>query len=171
MKFEIKSRWTGSVLFETEAFTLKAALQKAVEARIYLKGADLEGADLEDIKNDFFARLALAKDEVPGLYDHLIRGKINGNAYVGECACFVGTIANIRKETYNELTISLKPESGSPTERWFLGIDIGDTEESSQIVKITANWMREFMKENNIPVPQYKLFSSLEKPDLFEASI
>ena len=59
IKFEIKNRWTGSVLFEYEKEnnTMKETLEKAVKdganlygANLYganLKGANLEGANLE----------------------------------------------------------------------------------------------------------------------------
>ena len=49
VKFEIKNRWTGSVLFEYEKEnnTLKDTVEKAIEEGAYLKGANLEGAYLE----------------------------------------------------------------------------------------------------------------------------
>ena len=133
----------------------------------YLRDADLRGADLRDIKSDFFDRLTAAKQEVQGLYDYLIRGKINGSCYEGICACFCGTIANLRKENYENLSIDLKPDSDSPTEKWFLSIHKGDTEVSNQVVKITAEWMREFMQANDIAIPEYKLVSSLNNQELF----
>ena len=46
MKFEIKSRWNGSVLFSLETDSLKLCVEAAVEAKTYLNGADLRGADL-----------------------------------------------------------------------------------------------------------------------------
>ena len=60
VKIEIKNRWTGSVLFEYEKEnnTIKDTVEKAVEvranlrganlARANLEGADLVGADLEE---------------------------------------------------------------------------------------------------------------------------
>jgi len=49
IKFEIKNRWTGSVLFEYEKEnnTLKDTVEQAVRGGADLEGADLEGADLE----------------------------------------------------------------------------------------------------------------------------
>ena len=49
VKFEIKNRWTGSVIFEYEKEnnTLKDTVEKAVEGGAYLGGAYLGGADLE----------------------------------------------------------------------------------------------------------------------------
>jgi hypothetical protein len=47
MKFEIKSRWTGSVLFSLETESLKLCVEAAVKTKTYLRGADLRGADLQ----------------------------------------------------------------------------------------------------------------------------
>ena len=49
IKFEIKNRWTGSVLFEYEKEnnTLRDTVEQAVKAGVNLAGADLEGANLE----------------------------------------------------------------------------------------------------------------------------
>lgn len=46
IKFEIKNRWTGSVLFEYEKEdnTLKDTVEEAVKKGANLRGADLEGA-------------------------------------------------------------------------------------------------------------------------------
>ena len=51
MKFEIKHKWTGAVLFEVETETLKLAVELAVKSGAdlsgaYLSGAYLSGADL-----------------------------------------------------------------------------------------------------------------------------
>jgi hypothetical protein len=94
---------------------------------------------------------------VLGLYDAINRGKVNGSCYEGECACFVGTIANIRKESYLKLGIDLRPESDSATEKWFLAISEGDIPQSNIISKITAEWMREFMDKNQIKYPKYEI--------------
>ena len=47
MKFEIKSWWSGDILFSIETDSLKLALQAGVKQGADLKGADLKGADLE----------------------------------------------------------------------------------------------------------------------------
>lgn len=118
--------------------------------RADLRSADLRSADLILIKEDFFKRLALAKHEVAGLYDYLIRGKVEGSSYQAECACFVGTIAKVAKENYAHLSSGLLADSNSPTEIWFTGISKGDTPESNPISKITCEWVLEFCKEQNI---------------------
>ncbi len=53
MKFEIKHRFTGSILFECEALNLRLAVEAAVEKKVdlrdaYLGGANLRGANLRD---------------------------------------------------------------------------------------------------------------------------
>jgi len=47
MKFEIKSRWNGSVLFSLETESLKLCVEAAVRARADLQGAYLRSADLQ----------------------------------------------------------------------------------------------------------------------------
>jgi Family of unknown function (DUF5758)/Pentapeptide repeats (8 copies) len=46
MKIEIKSRWSGSILFAIEAENWRIALEAAVGAKADLREADLHGADL-----------------------------------------------------------------------------------------------------------------------------
>ena len=42
MKIEIKNRWTGGVVFECEAGSMKLAVKAAIEAKADLRGADLD---------------------------------------------------------------------------------------------------------------------------------
>jgi hypothetical protein len=46
MKFEIKSRFTGSVLFSLETESLKLCVEAAVKAKAYLRDANLSDANL-----------------------------------------------------------------------------------------------------------------------------
>ena len=46
MKFEIRSRWSGSVLFALETESLKLCVEAAVKGDADLSGADLRDADL-----------------------------------------------------------------------------------------------------------------------------
>jgi len=46
MRFEIKQRFSGAILFELETESLKLCVQAAVEKKAYLRGADLRGAYL-----------------------------------------------------------------------------------------------------------------------------
>ena len=47
MKFEIKHRYNGSILFQCEVGSLKLAVELAIKQGAYLRGADLRGADLQ----------------------------------------------------------------------------------------------------------------------------
>jgi hypothetical protein len=122
-----------------------------------LMEANLTGANLTNIKADFLTKLELAKNEVLGLYDYLMKGRIDGSLYEGECACFCGTVANIRHEEYDKMSNNLKPDSDSPTEKWFMSINKGDTPDSNQVSAITAGWMREFMDKEGIKYPRYEI--------------
>ena len=139
------------------AYLQGAYLQGAGLQGAGLQGAGLRGAGLQEIKKDYFERLSKAKNEVLELYKSIMDGKIEGSVYEGECACFCGTIAKIRKENYREMNIDLRPEPGSTTEKWFLGISKGDNPDSNQISAITAEWTREFMNENGIKIPVRKV--------------
>ena len=46
MKFEIKSRFDGSLLFALETESMKLCVEAAVKQRAYLQDADLQGAYL-----------------------------------------------------------------------------------------------------------------------------
>ncbi len=127
-----------------------------------LRYADLRYAKFEEIIKDFYKVLDLAKNEVTGLYKALIDGKIDGTQYQGECACLVGTIANMRKEHFQELG-TLKPNSERASEKWFLGISKGDTPENNQVSRLTSEWTEAWMKKNGIEIPTRKIIWSDEK--------
>jgi hypothetical protein len=46
VKIQIKNRWDGSVIFETDAENIGAAVKAAIAAKVALSGADLSCADL-----------------------------------------------------------------------------------------------------------------------------
>ena len=73
-------------------------------------------------------------------------GRVNGRSYEGECACFVGTVANLRGCHYDGMA-ALKPDPNSPAEKWFLAIRTGDTPETNQVAAITDDWICEFLAE------------------------
>ncbi len=110
-----------------------------------LSGSDLRGSNLSGIKADVWEILLRAPAEVAGLAAAIKEGRIKGSAYRGACACLVGTIANIRGVDYCTLE-GIAPSSDRPAERWFLGIKEGDTPETSQISKITLEWVEEFQR-------------------------
>ena len=73
IKIEIKSRWTGSVLFEYEKEnnTVKDTMEEAIKGGAYLGGADLEGADLGGAN--------LKEADLGGAY---LKGAYLGGAYL-----------------------------------------------------------------------------------------
>jgi uncharacterized protein YjbI with pentapeptide repeats len=117
-----------------------------------LSGADLRYADLSEIKADYLTVLSMAKHEVVELYKALLSGRIDGSSYAGDCACLVGTIANIRHEDYRGLGIELRPDSSRSAEKWFLNIRKGDTPENNAVSAIVKDWTLEFMENNGIVV-------------------
>ena len=159
MEFQIKNRWSGAVQFECElegevagwsyGLRLGFAVKKAIEARAVLTGAvltgaDLTGADLTPIRDDIWAVLSSAPAEVPGLLAALRDGRVDGSTYTGECACLVGTIANVRGVDFSDLQ-GLAPNSGRPAEVFFMGIGRGDTPETSPRAKLAAEWVEDWL--------------------------
>ncbi len=117
-----------------------------------LRSADLRYADLSDIKEDYFRVLTIAKNEVIELYKCIMDGKIDGSQYSGECACLKGTIANARHIKPEDLK-DLRCDSDEPSERFFMGINEGDTPQSNPVSRIVKDWTEEFAKSNNIQLP------------------
>jgi hypothetical protein len=125
----------------------------------YLRGADLGGANLGganlgdanlrdanlgEIKHDLWAILCQQPAEVAGLKQAIIGGKVDGSTYEGECCCLVGTIAKEAGCGYESLP-NLQPDNQRPAERWFLGVNHGDTPETNQISKLTLEWIEEWL--------------------------
>lgn len=154
MTRQILDRWSGSVLWEGEAETVKDALHAAIKVRADLTGANLTGADLTganltradltSIRDDFWAVLSAAPAEVPALIQALKDGRVDGSTYSGECACLVGTIANARQCGYQEIP-SLVPNSRRPAEVWFMAIRPTQTPETNQAAKIAVEWAEEWL--------------------------
>ena len=61
MLFEIKSRFTGSVIFSLETSSFNLCVEAAVKSRANLYGANLSGADLSRAKN---AALVIAQTRI-----------------------------------------------------------------------------------------------------------
>jgi Pentapeptide repeats (8 copies). len=150
MKVEIKSRWSGNILFSIEAASMRFALEAGVKQGANLKGANLEGAylkgaNLVPIRDDFWAVLSSAPAEVMGLRKALIEGRVDGSTYTGECACLVGTIANVKGSSYDDLPV-LKPNAQRPAERFFLNIKKGDTPETNSVSKTVLEWLDQWVE-------------------------
>jgi Pentapeptide repeats (8 copies) len=109
-----------------------------------LRDADLRGANLQPIRDDLWAVLSASPREVEFLRNALIAGKVDGSTYDGECACLVGTIAHGAGLPYNSLPV-LKPNCYRPIERFFMGINKGDTPENSQVSKLALEWTEQWL--------------------------
>ncbi|WP_175806620.1 pentapeptide repeat-containing protein [Burkholderia cenocepacia] len=111
----------------------------------YLRGANLSGAYLSDayllpIKADFIEVISQAPREVPALIDALKAGRVDGSTYSGECACLVGTIANVRGIDVDSDEFGIPKDSSRPVERFFMAIRKGDTPETNAASKLALEW-------------------------------
>jgi hypothetical protein len=88
--------------------------------------------------------LSSAPAEVVGLRNAIAEGRIDGHSYSGDCACLVGTIANIQHCSVYEIP-GLKPDSERPAEVFFLAIAPGDTPETSQFSALALAWVDEWL--------------------------
>ncbi len=121
-------------------------LQGANLQRADLEGANLRGANLEPIKKDLFDVLLRAIPEIPLLKQAIIKGKIKGSTYEGECACLCGTIEKSgRFGEKCDMRDNLRP-----IERFFLAINVGDTPKNSQFSKLALEWIEEFEGHINV---------------------
>jgi hypothetical protein len=105
---------------------------------------NLSEADLSTIRDDVWAVLSSAPREAEGLRRALIEGRVQGTTYSGDCACLVGTIANVRGVSHESLGI-LKPKSDRAAERFFLAIRKGDTPETNVYSKLAVEWINEWL--------------------------
>ena len=75
------------------------------------------------------------KSELPYLKQSLLDGKVDGSSYEGECACFVGSLANAKHQDVNQTCKGIpfyEKSVDNPGETWFLNIRQGDTPENNQ---------------------------------------
>ena len=109
-----------------------------------LRGADLGDANLRPFRDDVWAVLSCAPAEAAGVLAALRAGRVDGSAYAGDCACLVGTIANVRGCGYDALP-QLTPDVSRPAEQWFLQIHEGDTPETNPAAALAAQWIEEWL--------------------------
>jgi len=143
---------SGAYLIDADlsyAYLNDANLRRADLRRANLSGAYLIDADLSYAKEDIFEIISITPNEVSGLLESLKNGKIDGSVYQGECACLVGTIANLRGCEYGEIE-GIKPDSDRPAERLFLSIKRGDTPENNPISKLVVEWIEEWLTQNQV---------------------
>ena len=120
-----------------------------------LTGTDLTGADLRDtnlrsFKSCLWMTLTENPREAAGVAKALKEGRVNGSTYSGDCACLVGTIANIRGVELD----ALKPNSRNPSEKWFMMISEGDKPKDDTgggyAAKIALEWVEEWLALNEV---------------------
>ena len=119
-----------------------------------LWGADLRGAELEGAKNipedylnlckrDILNILHYLPNEVAGLRQKIIEGKIDGTQYTGECCCLIGSLGDdkaISKIPY------YKKGLHNYGEQLFYQIRKGDCPETNQFSKIALAMCNEFLR-------------------------
>jgi Pentapeptide repeats (8 copies) len=121
-----------------------ASLNRASLNGASLNGASLDGARLTPIRDDIWAVLCSAPQEVPALRNAIAAGRIDGSRYAGDCACLVGTLAKARGCSEFQIE-GLKPNGDRQAERFFLAIHVGDTPETSQISRLALQWVDEWL--------------------------
>jgi hypothetical protein len=108
--------------------------------RANLTGANLTDANLTGAYQDFIQKCMARPAELVGLRAALVEGRVSGTCYEGECACFVGTLANVAGVHYTRLE-GIVPNSGSPIERLFFAISEGDTPETNVVSRLVVGWL------------------------------
>ena len=111
MKFEIKHRWSGAVLFELETDSFRLCVEAAVKedvnlARADLAGADLAGADLAGAKLTGSLTLVGARPVIQigpiGSRAALLSAYLtDGGVYV-RTGCFFGTLKKFGEAVTDE---------------------------------------------------------------------
>ena len=119
-----------------------------------LRGADLSDANLRSFKADFWAILTTARKEIPGLITAMREGRIDGSTYSGECACLVGTIANVRHVSAD----TLERDGSRPAEQWFLMIKNGDKPGDDSgggfALQQALEWAEEYCALSGVKLPK-----------------
>jgi hypothetical protein len=163
-RHEIRDWRDDRLIYSGEGETLAAVLVQAANLSwvdlggedlggANLSGANLSRANLSRARDDLYDVLSAAPAEVPGLLAALRAGRVDGSTYDGECACLVGTIANVRGCSYRDLEMML-PNSDRPAEVLFLAIRRGDTPATNPIARITEGWIQEWLLSNPTEVAQ-----------------
>jgi len=110
--------------------------------------ADLTGAEKRAYKSDIWMLLTENRHEAAGVLAALKAGAVDGSTYSGDCACLVGTIANLKHCNVETLPM----DSSRPAEQWFMMIRPGDTPENSSAAKQAAEWIKEWCDLNGIAI-------------------
>ena len=112
--------------------------------RVELYGYDMgfKSFSLRRIQKDLYRILNRFPNEVPAVLQALRDGRVNGNMYIGKCACLIGTIANAQDKDISEFYGYTNPDS--PIENWFLCIHMGDSPKNSLQCAVTEGWILEW---------------------------
>jgi hypothetical protein len=105
-------------------------------------------ADLEASREDLWAVLSSAAEEVPAVRAALVEGRIEGGTYYGECACLIGTIANARGCDVYSLG-ALGPAPHRPIEHFFMRISRGETPQTNPAAKLIVQWIDAWRARNS----------------------
>lgn len=97
------------------------------------------------IRDDLWAVLSSAPQEVPALIAALTEGRVDGSTYHGTCACLVGTLTHARGCADEYGIPGLSPNASRPAERFFLAIRPGDTPETSPFVQLARAWAEDWL--------------------------
>ena len=107
--------------------------------------------ELEAGRQDLWAVLSSATQEVSALRAALVEGRIDGGTYYGECACLIGTIANARGCDVYRLA-SLGPAPDRPIEQLFMRINRGDTPQNNPTANLIVQWIDEWCALHREPL-------------------
>ena len=123
--------------------------KRAINTYYYadLRGADLSGADLSDAEADFIMKCLKLPQEIKGLREALVSGKIDGSCYEGDCCCFVGTMEKLAAS--EQILCPIPRIADSPIERLFTAIKAGDTPKTNQVSAIIVGWIDELLDTFN----------------------
>ena len=110
-----------------------------------LHGAKLYGSNLAKLPTDYINQcsrdilfiLNQLKGEVPGLRKALVKGRVDGSQYEGDCACLIGTLANVDggMDKVCEAIPFYEKGTHNPGEAFFLNIRKGDTPKNNSFAK------------------------------------
>lgn len=113
----------------------------------------LSKSEKDAARADIRKILLRAPDEVVGVRDALVEGRIEGSVYNGERCCLVGTIARLRGISTLRQALCLPLERAiqyneeRPAERFFLNISAGDTPKTNGYSKLALKWIDEWIDE------------------------
>jgi len=110
-----------------------------------LTGANVADADLDYIRDDLWVVLSSAPAEAAALLEALRAGRVDGSVYEDDCGCLVGTTGLPAVVRSGDEMAAYMRDLDRDAERWFSGIKIGDTPDTSELVSITTGWVEDWL--------------------------